>query len=154
MIRTNGKRAFTLVELLVVVAMIAILTAVVSTSISAAQRRARIQKATAEVKIATQAILGYENHNRNHELPTMIRKELSQANVGFLFGNGEKSASDFQIPVLLQAALSSGGVMRDPWGMPYLVTIRSGAVSTPQLDSVRTGYFLPNINCLTEEERK
>ena len=54
-------RGFTLVELLVVIGMIAILIAALTTSMAAAQERARIQKATSDVKVISQAILAYEN---------------------------------------------------------------------------------------------
>ena len=73
MILICRKRGFTLVELLVVIAMIAILLAALSTSIAAAQERARIQKATSEVKIISQAILAAENYARGgkYELEPM-----------------------------------------------------------------------------------
>ena len=58
------KRAFTLVELLVVVGMIAILTGAVGVSVSDARARAREMKALAEVKEMTNAILAYENYSR------------------------------------------------------------------------------------------
>ena len=52
---TLTKRGFTLVELLVVIAMIAMLIAAMTTSLSAAQQRARIQKATSDVKVISLA---------------------------------------------------------------------------------------------------
>ena len=65
------KKAFTLIELLVVVAMIAIILGALTTSVSSARKRAQIQKATAEVKIISQAILAYENWDRGNEMPSM-----------------------------------------------------------------------------------
>jgi len=149
-----SRSGFTLIELLVVVAMIALITGAVSTSMASAFRRARIQKATGEVKMLTQAILAYENHNKSHELKTLTRAQADRSNIGFLLGTGEKSASNFEIPVLIQAALSSSGVMRDPWGRPYLVTVRKGNVTSPAVDSLKTGYVLPNFYRLSEDERK
>jgi len=150
----KSKNGFTLIELLVVVAMIALITGAVSSSMASAFRRARIQKATSEVKMLTQAILSYENHNKSHELKPMVRKQADRSNIGFLLGTGEKSAANSEIPVLIQAALSSSGVMRDPWGQPYLVTIREGNVTSPAVDSLKTGYVLPNFYRLSEDERK
>jgi len=148
-----GKRGFTLIELLVVTGMIALITGVVSTSISQAMQRARIQKATAETKIITQAILAYESYNGG-ELPSDLSswKEVSAANVGFLLGKGTVDGKE--IPVLVQASLSSQGVMRDPWGTPYQVLVSEGNVESPSVDSIRTGYYLPNFYRLSEEERK
>ena len=59
MIRTNGKNGFTLVELLVVVGMLALLLAAMTTSVTAARHRARVQKATSDVKVISQTILAY-----------------------------------------------------------------------------------------------
>ena len=60
---TLNKRGFTLIELLVVVAMIAVVMGAISTSFSAARTRAKIEKATSEVKVISQAILAYETWN-------------------------------------------------------------------------------------------
>jgi len=149
-----SRSGFTLIELLVVVGMIALITGAVSTSLSSAMQRARIQKATAEVKMLTQTILAYENHNSKHDLDVLTRAPADRSNIGFLLGNGGNSASGTEIPVLIQAALSAQGVMRDPWGQPYLVTIRKGNVTAPAVDSIRTGYYLPNYYRLSEDERK
>lgn len=147
----SSKRGFTLVELLVVIAMIAIITGALTTSVQAARERARIQKATTEVKVITQAILGYENWDQGSgkfELPTLTKATADKGNLGFLLGNGGGAQSGGKIPVLLMAALESGGAMKDPWGTPYRVTIRE---SSSQLDrrilksSLKTGFFLPNF---------
>jgi len=156
MTRTNGKRGFTLIELLVVVGMIALITGAVSTSLSSAMRRARIQKATSEVKMISQAILAYENYDRNNELETMTRKQADRTSLAFLLGSAGKSQANTDIPVLLQAALSAQGVMRDPWGQPYLITIRKGNITPKSLTptSIETGYRLQNFYNLSEAERK
>jgi len=155
MIRTIGKGGFTLIELLVVVGMIALITGAVSTSMSSAMQRARIQKAAAEVATLTQAILAYEQHNSQHQLPNKTSwSEANKSNLGFLLGEGGNSAANDEIPILVQAALSDSGVMRDPWGNPYYIMINPGNVESPAVDSVKTGYYLPNFYRLTEEERK
>jgi len=149
------RKGFTLIELLVVVGMIAMITGAVSTSMSSAMQRARVQNATAEVATLTQAILAYENHDARHQLPAKSTwGEADKSNLGFLLGDGGNSAANAEIPVLVHAALSSTGVMRDPWGMPYYVMINQGNVESPAVDSIKTGYFLPNFYRRSEEERK
>lgn len=160
MTRANGKRGgFTLVELLVVIAMIAVLMASMTASVRSARMRARIQKATSDVKVISQAILAYENYNAsggNYELPTLNRAEASRGTLGFLLGDGTVANGGGQLPVLLQAALTSGGKILDPWGHPYLVTIKSGSVNLSLktvTGSLKTGYWLPNFYRLSEDER-
>ena len=148
--RGTGNRGFTLVELLVVVAMIAIIIAAISTAVAGANERAKIQKALAEVKVVSQAILAYENYDQGggrHELPTLNKQDADKGSIGFILGDGGDAQSGGKIPVMLMAALTSGGKMLDPWGTPYKVTIkentfsiRAGAAS----GSLQTGFFLPN----------
>ncbi len=145
-------------ELLVVVGMIAVILGALTTSITASQERARIQKATAEVKVISQAILSYENYMRanNSDLPLMENKDADTSSIGFLLGQGAAAASGGNIPATLMASLSSGGKMRDPWGTPYKITIKSEAnvrINTP-FNALNTGYSLPNYYNLKEEERQ
>jgi len=152
----SGSAGFTLIELLVVVGMIAVLMGAISTSFASARSRARIQKATAEVKVISQAILAYENWSRGgqYQLEPMERRDADSGSLGFLLGN-EAAESGGKIPVMLMAQLQSGGKMLDPWGTPYKVTIRQGAISTGAGVSVQTGYYLPNFyRTTTEPEEK
>ncbi len=159
MIRMNGRRrGFTLVELLVVVGMIAVLMGAMTTSARSARHRARVQKATSDVKVISQAILAYENYGRGetYELPTLNRVEAGKDTLGFLLGDGSGPQSGGQMPVLLQAALSSGGKILDPWGRPYYVTIQRNNVSLKvktATGALNTGYYLPNFYRLSEDER-
>lgn len=157
MIRASGKRTgFTLVELLVVVGMIAVLMGAMTTSVRAARHRARVQKATSDVKVISQAILAYENYDSGYTLPTLNRAEAGKDTLGFLLGDGTGPKSGGQMPVLLQAALNSGGKILDPWGHPYLVTIKSGTASIKvktATGALNTGYYLPNFYRLSEGER-
>ena len=151
----SSKRAFTMVELLVVVGMIAVIMGALTTSVQSARHRARVQKATSEVKIVTQALLAFENYNRI--LPTMNEVDCNRMSLGFLLGDGGSAQVGGQIPALLQASLSGGtGSMMDPWGTPYKVTIREGAASLKiktVTGALATGYYLPNFYRLSEDER-
>ena len=109
------KRAFTLVELLVVIAMIASLTGAVGTSVSTARARAREMKATTEVKEMTNAILAYENFARSGEYSLEpMDADATVSTVGFILGKGQSSDADDRIPVLYNGSVGSDGVLRDP----------------------------------------
>ncbi len=152
------KRGFTLIELMVVIAMIAMIIGALATSYTSAQERSRVEKARSEVKAISQAILAYENFNRDTgELPTMTDREADSGSIGFLIGNGGNAESGGKIPALLLAALQSGGKMRDPWGTPYRITIRPGGAAIKMESAsgaMQTGYMLPNLYRLSEEERQ
>ena len=151
------KRAFTLVELLVVIGMIALLTGAIGSSVSSARARARIVKATAEVKEMTNAILAYENYARSSEygLDTMESRDATIDSVGFILGRGEAGDTG-KIPVLYNGSVSPDGSLRDPWGHPYKVTIREGrvpSVSSRAASNMQTGFYMPNSTRLSVEER-
>lgn len=153
------KKGFTLIELLVVIAMIAMVAGAVSSGFSAAQERARVQKATAEVKAIQQAILAYENYAaiKGEKLPELSDADAGESTLGFLLGMGDTYAQGQKIPTLLMAALTTGKAMLDPWGSPYVVKIKSGSENV-QLKSIsanlKTGYFFPNLYRLSKEERQ
>ena len=154
---TSNNKAFTLVELLVVVGMIMVLMGAMTGAVSGAMERARVQRATAEVKVITQAILAYENESKNgadHELPVLSKADCDASTLGFLLGR--ETSQSGKIPVLLMAALSSGGKMLDPWGHPYKVTIKKNAFRPryrTMTGAMQTGFFLPNFYRLREDER-
>ena len=142
------KRGFTLVELLVVVAMIAVLGGALTTSISQSRKRAQIAKATQDAKEITNAILAYQNYAPNRSLAT-------KANLAMILGGGKTAEGGGQIPVLYNAQLK-GDEVRDPWGRPYEFMIRK---VTEQDDGGQklnyvTAPSLPNFYRLTDEERQ
>ncbi len=152
MTQANGKRnGFTLVELLVVVGMIAVLIGSMTASVTAARHRARVQKATSDVKVISQAILAYENYKSGgYDLPTMTDAEANRDNLNFLLG------SKADVPVLLEAALSTKGMILDPWGHPYRVSIKKSAASlrvSTATGNLKAGYSLPNCYRISEGER-
>ena len=151
------RGGFTLIELLVVLAMIATIVGSISVSVAGAKERAKIEKATVEVKAITQAVLAYENFSKQG-LPVLGSGRqgavCNASNLGFLLGKNATTRSGDRIPVLLEAALSSGGAMMDPWGHPYTIVIAKGKVYSQGVNQIRTGFSLPNIHRLSEEERK
>jgi len=154
----SNKRGFTLLELLTVIGMIGLIAGALTAAMASSQERARIQKAQADVKSVTQAVLGYENLAKNHELPTMDKRDVDKSSIGFLLGKGGTSEYGMEIPVLLMASLTSGGKMIDPWGTPYRISIRKGKVSISAggtaTGSMSTGFVVPNFYHLTKEERE
>ena len=153
----SNKRGFTLVELMVVIAMIGIIIGAMSSAVSSAKERAKVQKATAEVNALHQAILAYENFARekNYQLPSLSDQAADKGTIGFLLGDGGSSGSQ-AIPALLFASLEGGETMRDPWHRPYYVTIREGQPITIESfnNNLSTGFDVPNRNCLSKEERE
>ena len=151
------KRGFTLMELMVVVAMIGIIMSAIVTSTAAAQERTRREKALSEVKTITQAILAYENVAKNGELPTMENRDADSGALGFLVGKGGQSKYGDKIGALLEASFKRGGRMLDPWGTPYKISIRASGASVKlesASGSMQTGYYFPNFYRLSEEERQ
>jgi prepilin-type N-terminal cleavage/methylation domain-containing protein len=153
------KKGFTLIELMVVISMIAVLIGAVASSTTNARARARIVKATADVKEITNAILAYENYSvgGQHRIPERSDENASESSLGFILGKGPSADGGTPVPVLYNASLSPDGTIRDPWNTPY--RIRIVEVSQDDVDSVvgkssfRTGFALPNFYRLKEEER-
>ena len=118
------KRAFTLVEMIVVVAVIAILMASIGASVYKAQLRSRIARAEAESNEITNAIRAYENFvdtgipERNN-----VDADESESSLGFILGDGTDRAGN-KVPVLYNASVVAGKI-RDPWGTPYKVRVNS-----------------------------
>ena len=149
------KRAFTLVELLVVVAMIMIIMGALTASVQKARTRALIAKASQEVHELTNAILAYEQYAQNRSLQNKMTggswQECSEGTMGMVLGretgdNGEK------IPVLFNASLR-GGRMLDPWGQPYQYMIDKTGSLGNTIRSPETAAVLPNYYRLTDGER-
>lgn len=151
------RRAFTLLELLVVIAMIAVLVGAVGSSMGRAQRRAKIAKATQDAKEITNAILGFRNYARNRSLVSYATggwKDATEGNLAMILGN-EKSESGDAVPVLYNAQLRGGKVL-DPWGQAYRFCIRklNGESDTSGSATFARAPSLPNFYRLTDEERQ
>lgn len=148
------RRGFTLIELMVVMAMIVIIAASFTSGIAGAQKRAKISRAQTDVREMTNAILAYANYDEDGSLQshTMENAAASESSLAFILG--KERARGVQVPVLYNAHVSQGGEIRDPWGNPYRVTVKKGDhISPPGVANVSLGLFYPNWHRLTEGER-
>lgn len=152
---TSNRRGFTLIELMVVIAMIAIFMTAVGASVGQTRERARIEKARSDVKVIAQAILAWENYavGGDHKLEAKTDEEANSSSLGFLLGQGEAAKSG-QIPALLMAQLQAGGRMCDPWGAPYRLRIKEGTIVRPNNLDLDTCYYIPNLYRLSPGERQ
>ena len=154
------KKGFTLNELLVVIAMVAVLIAAMTVSTAQARQRARIAKATQETKEITNAILAYEQYAVGHTLEKHAKggwTDCSEGEMSMILG-GETGENGETIPVLYNAAIM-GGKLRDPWGRPYQYMIQKsstlGSGDGTGMGNVefQTSSALPNFFRLTDKER-
>ena len=136
----NKKRlGFTLVELLVVMAMLMLIIGSVSSAVMSAQKRAKLTRATMEVQQITSAILAYENYG---ELDEMTDEEATRSSMAFILG--QETEDGRKVPVLFNASIKGEKIL-DPWGRPYLVTVKEGKISGTRMRTVTTGVFIPNF---------
>ena len=154
------KRAFTLIELMVVIAMILILAGAMTTSVAKARTRARIAKATQEAKELTNALLAYEQYAPNHSLESVVNGGWADCSKGALkiVLGGVTGDNGETVPVLFNASLT-GGNMLDPWGHAYQYMIdKTSTLSGGGDEEDRSTRFLyaphlPNFWRLTDAER-
>lgn len=147
------KRGFTMVELLVVIAMLMLLIGAVTSSVSSAQRRAKIVRATVEAQEMTKAILAFENFGKGYSLSAHKIDPAAPAteqNLGFIIGKATmENGQSGDVPVLYNASLKDGRFL-DPWGRPYYVTIRQRTFKTETApganNSLATFVTFPNYN--------
>jgi len=143
-LRSSG---FTLVELLVVMAMLMLLAGAITSSVSSAQKRAKIAQATAEAQEMTNAILAYQHFGDDYKLPSYDNTPATEANMSFILG-GETGPNGEKIPVLYNASIKGGQIL-DPWGHPYHVTIKAGRpvnVEVDSSDNLKSYVAFPNFN--------
>ena len=145
------KKGFTLIELLVVIGMIAILTAAASSSVMKARKRSQIARAETETREMTNAILAYENYDKDRSLERYATgqgwADASKSNLGFILGEGQDAEGN-KLPVLFNAAMT-GSDIRDPWGTIYqfMISKTTDAVDSGGDDvgaSLNTFIYLPN----------
>lgn len=155
------KRGFTLVELLVVIAMIAIIAAAMATSVNAARRRAMVSRALQEIREMTNAILAYEQYAPGRTLKKVANSgwtDCKEDKMGMIMGKGETDNGE-KLPVLYRGVVMDG-YLRDPWGTPYQYSIVNTSDLAGGGDAEASGFSfgfassLPNYNRLTRKERK
>ena len=160
---TKGKSGFTLIELITVIAMILLLVGAVTSSVSGARRRAKVQQAIPEAQQLTDAILAYENYSRPGEKHSPLEdkatgeswKEATEGNMAFVLGteampNGQRG----NVPVLFNGAVRNGRI-RDPWGNAFRFRIMSSSVNPDDDHTGSTGeaaFSIPNINRIPADE--
>ena len=136
---TSSRSAFTMIEMLVVLGMLGILMGVTFGGIGSARSRARVAKATAEVRELVNAILAYEvGKGRDFDIISSSPKDATEGNLqGLMGGNNE--------PVYLNAALVDGA-FRDPWGTPYRFRVIPETISSAGglTESVSATVTFPN----------
>ena len=160
--RAKGKSGFTIIELITVIAMILLLMGAITSSVTGARRRAKIQQAIAEAQQLTDAILAYENFSRPGKPSPLEKKatgeswkEASEGELKFVLGqvtmpNGQEG----NVPVLFNGAVT-GGHIRDPWGNSYRYRIMSSALDTDDEhhgDQGEAAFAFPNINRIPADE--
>ena len=149
----KGQRnlGFTLVELLVVIAMLMLLAGAVTSSVASAQKRAKIAQATAEAQEMTNAIRAFEHlwgeKDLRTKMPKLDKTPADEGSMKFLLG-GETGPNGEKLPVLFNASIKGGKIL-DPWGKPYLVTIKDGEQfggRQSRTDSLISYVAFPNFN--------
>lgn len=138
------RKAFTLIELMVVVAMIAILAGVIGGGVAKARARAKIARAETEVNEMTNAIRAYENYV-DTGLEEKSDEEATESGLAFILGGG-KDRNGKEVPVLYNAHITGTKIL-DPWGKAYRVRIRALSEGGQQDDvasALSSGVYIPN----------
>ena len=150
------RRGFTLIELLVVIGMIAVLMGAMGASTVKARTRAKIARATQEVKEMTNAILAFENYAPGHTLANHANGSwapCTEGSMAMILGR-ETGENGEQVPVLYNASIR-GGQLLDPWGHPYEYMIeKTEPFAASAVPNLLTAPALPNYFRLSDKERE
>lgn len=160
------KSGFTIIELITVISILLLLMGAITTSVTRARRRAKIQQAITEAQQLTDAILAFENFVKPGDDKSPLEsggrltgeswKEATRGNLAFVLGevqnpNGQKG----KVPVLFNGAVTGDSIL-DPWRKPYRYRIMSTKVdpkdeSNPNNDT-ESALAIPNINRISVDE--
>ena len=160
--RAKGKNGFTIIELITVIAMILLLMGAITTSVTGARRRAKVQQAITEAQQLTDAILAYENFSRPGRASPLETKatgesgkEATEGELKFVLGQEKMpNGQEGNVPVLFNGAVT-GGSIRDPWGHAFRYKIMSTALNTEDDhdgDQGEAAFAIPNINRIPADE--
>ena len=159
---TKRKRGFTLVELITVIAMLILLMGAVTSAVSGARRRAKIQQAISEVQELTNAILAFENFIDPRKKDSPLRGkvtgddwvEASKEKMKFVLGEEKNpNGQDGNVPVLFNGAVRGEKIL-DPWGNAYRFRIKAPDMDADDQAGNASGsaVAIPNINRIPADE--
>ncbi len=134
-LKTSPPRAFTLIELLIVVAIIAILAAIAVPNFLEAQVRAKSGRAQADLRALATALESYHIDNNNYPYVVDLLGMEWQMPGGFAPGFITDGPGGLTTPI---AYLSS--VLRDPFVMESDSNIERGPQGRPLLYYERSGF--------------
>ncbi|MBO4288023.1 MAG: type II secretion system protein [Kiritimatiellae bacterium] len=130
------RDAFTLVEMLVVIAMLGLLMGSAANGISQAKKQAKVTRAHAEMRELVNAWLAYEQAYDDWPIPTNAESDegvpATESNLKELIGQGQDGMVYLNAPM---TAGSDGRAFRDPWGTPYRYRIIELSTSDSQDDN-------------------
>lgn len=147
--RPRGRRAFTLIEMLVVVAIIGILASILLPVLAGAKKRAKLTQARAEANNIEAAVAGYQSQYTLAPVPKALSDDSAfnpAADYSFSVSNSwvisilmdaevlanagharNPQRHQYLNPGTLKPGITSAGVssddynFRDPWGNPYVI---------------------------------
>ena len=150
----KARQGFTLVELIVVVAMILLIAAALTTSVAKARTRAKIAQAQQETREMTNAILAFEQYAKDRSLASVLTggswRDCSEGAMGMILGH-ETGANGETVPVLYNATVR-GGALTDPWGRSYQYMIDKTGDLGSSIRAPQATATLPNYYRLTDSE--
>ena len=109
------RRGFTLVELFVVMAILAVLIGTMSLSVSRAQQRARIATAQTTVREITHAILSYQNYDDEGSLANYLMEEqpANEGKLGFILGRVKAAAWTCRSSITRRSSMARSAIRGD-----------------------------------------
>jgi prepilin-type N-terminal cleavage/methylation domain-containing protein len=134
----SHRAAFTLIELLMVIAIISILAGMTLMAVSAAKKRAHIAKATTEIRELTKAWNAYwmAFGEWPAELNNVKDAEMRPDKLKYLLG-----VNDLNLYLFDAGARGSAEGLKDPWGKFYRVDFSQTA--TPGSDVYESSVAFP-----------